>query len=64
MLGNLLNPKAGIIFVTVVGIGAFAGMLALFIHSVATLGKLYSEQIESIDAGPIEAITALLRKGV
>lgn len=47
-----------IIFVTVVGIGPFAGMLALFIHSVASLGKLYSEQIESIDPGPMEAITA------
>lgn len=47
-----------IIFVTVVGIGPFAGMLALAIHSIATLGKLYSEQIESIDPGPIEAITA------
>ena len=41
-----------IIFVTVVGIGPFAGMLALFVHSVASLGKLYSEQIESIDPGP------------
>ena len=47
-----------IIFVTVVGIGPFAGMLALFVHSVASLGKLYSEQIESIDPGPMEAITA------
>ncbi len=47
-----------IIFVTVVGIGPFAGMLALFVHSVASLGKLYSEQIENIDPGPMEAITA------
>lgn len=47
-----------VIFVAAVGIGPFAGVLALTIHSIATLGKLYSEAIESIDPGPIEAITA------
>jgi phosphonate ABC transporter permease subunit PhnE len=48
----------GIVFVIWVGIGPFAGVLALTLHSIASLGKLYSEQIESIDAGPIEAILA------
>jgi phosphonate transport system permease protein len=47
-----------IIFVIVVGLGPFAGVLALTVHSIAALGKLYSEQIESIDPGPIEAIQA------
>jgi len=47
-----------IIFVVWVGLGPFAGVLALAVHSVAALGKLYSEAVESIDAGPIEAITA------
>lgn len=46
----------GIVFVIWVGIGPFAGVLALALHSVASLGKLYSEQIESIDSGPIEAL--------
>lgn len=46
------------VFAVWVGIGPFAGVLALGIHSIASLGKLYSEQIESIDPGPIEAITA------
>ncbi len=46
------------VFAVWVGIGPFAGVLALALHSIASLGKLYSEQIESIDAGPIEAITA------
>jgi len=46
------------VFAVWVGIGPFAGVLALALHSVASLGKLYSEQIESIDPGPIEAITA------
>ncbi len=47
-----------VIFVVWVGIGPFAGVLALTLHSVAALAKLYSEAIESIDPGPIEAITA------
>jgi phosphonate transport system permease protein len=47
-----------IIFVIVVGLGPFAGILALTVHSIAALGKLYSESIESIDPGPIEAIQA------
>jgi len=54
-----IEPIAwGIIFAAWVGIGPFAGMLALAVHSVAALGKLYSEQVESIDMGPVEAITA------
>ncbi|NIM95701.1 MAG: phosphonate ABC transporter, permease protein PhnE, partial [Anaerolineales bacterium] len=47
-----------IIFVIVVGLGPFAGILALTVHSIAALGKLYSESIESINPGPIEAIQA------
>ena len=47
-----------IIFTIWVGVGPFAGMLALFVHSVAALGKLYSEAIESIDPGPVEAVRA------
>lgn len=41
-----------------VGLGNMAGIIALTIHSVAALGKLYSEEIEHIDPGPVEAITA------
>ena len=47
-----------IIFSVWVGIGPFAGMLALMIHSIAALTKLYSEQIENIDPGPVEAVKA------
>ncbi len=46
----------GIVFVIWVGVGPFAGVLALTLHSIASLGKLYSEQVENIDSGPIEAI--------
>ena len=47
-----------IIFVNIVGLGPFAGMLAITIHTVAALGKLFSEVVEGIDPGPIEAIHA------
>ncbi len=47
-----------VVFAVWVGIGPFAGVLALGMHSIAALGKLYSEQVESIDTGPIEAVTA------
>lgn len=47
-----------IVFVVFVGLGPFAGMLALSVHTVAALAKLYSEVIEGIDPGPIEAMQA------
>ncbi len=48
----------GIVFVIWVSIGPFAGILALTLHSIAALGKLFSEQVEGIDEGPVEAIIA------
>jgi len=39
------------------GIGTAAGVIGLAFHNVGVLGKLYSEAIEGIDAGPLEAIT-------
>jgi phosphonate ABC transporter permease subunit PhnE len=47
-----------IVFVIWVGIGPFAGSLALALHTIAALAKLYSEQVESILPGPLEAVTA------
>lgn len=48
-----------IIFVVIVGLGPFAGMLAVTVHTVAALAKLFSELIEGIDPGPIEAMQAV-----
>lgn len=47
-----------IIFIKAVGPGSFAGVLALGLHSIGMLGKLYSESIENLDMGPSEALTA------
>lgn len=47
-----------VIMCIIVGIGPLAGALALSIHGIGALGKLYSEAIESIEHGPIEAVMA------
>ena len=41
-----------------VGIGPFAGMMALWIHSIASLTKQYSEFVESVNDGPMEGISS------
>jgi phosphonate transport system permease protein len=48
-----------LILVAAVGLGPFAGALAMAVHSVADLGKLYSEAIENADQGPIEALESV-----
>ncbi|HEY9075369.1 MAG TPA: phosphonate ABC transporter, permease protein PhnE [Anaerolineaceae bacterium] len=48
----------GLMVIVWVGLGSFAGVIALTIHSMAALGKLYSEEIEHIDLGPVEAVQA------
>nr|WP_261807586.1 phosphonate ABC transporter, permease protein PhnE [Paenibacillus sp. N3.4] len=48
-----------LIFIKAVGPGAFAGVMALGLHSVGMLGKLYAEAIENMDMGPTEAMTAV-----
>ena len=47
-----------LMFVTAVGLGPFAGMLALGLHTGGVLGKLLSETIESIDPGQVEGVSA------
>lgn len=47
-----------LIFIVAVGLGPFAGVLALFVHTAGTLGKLFSEAIEAIEPGPVEGIRA------
>lgn len=47
-----------LIFVAVIGLGPFAGVLALAVHTFGYLGKLISEAIEAIDPGPVEGVSA------
>ena len=48
-----------LIFVAWVGLGPFPGMLAMAIHSIGMLGKLFSEAIENIDKGQVEALQSV-----
>ena len=47
-----------IVLLAIFGPGNAAGVFGLAFHNIGVMGKLYSEAIESIDAGPLEAITA------
>lgn len=49
----------GAIFVAIVGIGPVAGVLALSVFTFGVVVKLFYEAIETIDPGPIEALTAV-----
>ena len=59
---NILRSIEPLIYVIIasiwIGLGPFAGTLALALHTVVSLAKLYSEAIESIDTGPLEAVNA------
>jgi phosphonate transport system permease protein len=47
------------LFIVAVGLGPFAGVLALFVHTTGTLAKLFSEAVVAIDERPVEGIRAM-----
>nr|WP_029192501.1 phosphonate ABC transporter, permease protein PhnE [Paenibacillus harenae] len=47
-----------LMFIKAVGPGSFAGVLALGLHSIGMLGKLFADEIENMDKGPVEALVA------
>jgi phosphonate transport system permease protein len=46
-----------LLFVTAVGLGPFPGALALSVHSVGMLGRLFAETIEHMEMAPIDALS-------
>ena len=46
------------LFIVAVGLGPFAGVLALAVHTTGTLAKLFSDAVEAIDPRPVEGIRA------
>lgn len=46
------------LFVVAVGLGPFAGVMAVFVHTTGVLAKLFSEAVEAIEEGPVEGIRA------
>jgi phosphonate ABC transporter permease subunit PhnE len=59
---NFLRSIEALLYIAIffywVGFGSFPGMLALAVTTFGLIGKLFSEAIENIDEGPLEAITA------
>lgn len=47
-----------LLFVVAVGLGPFAGVMALFVHNLGIFAKLFSEAVEAIDPRPVEGIRA------
>ena len=45
-----------LLFIVAVGLGPFAGVMALFVHTTGTLAKLFSEAVEAVDRRPVEGI--------
>jgi phosphonate transport system permease protein len=45
-----------LLFVVAVGLGPFAGVLALWVHTTGVLAKLFSEAVEAIDPQPVEGL--------
>ena len=56
MLRAINELVFALIFIAAVGLGPFAGVLALFIHTTGIIAKLFSEAVEAIDPGPVEGI--------
>jgi phosphonate transport system permease protein len=46
------------LFIVAVGLGPFAGVMALWIHTTGVLAKLFSEAVEAIDPRPVEGVRA------
>ncbi len=52
------------LFVVAVGLGPFAGVLALWVHTTGILAKLFAEAVEAIDPSPVEGIRATGARGI
>jgi phosphonate transport system permease protein len=58
MLRSVPDLVVGTLFIVAVGLGPFAGVMALAISTSGVLGKLFSEAVEAIDRGPVEGVRA------
>jgi len=58
ILRSVPDLVIGTVFVVAVGLGPFAGVMALALNTGGVLGKLFSEAVEAIDKGPVEGVRA------
>ena len=58
LLRSVNEMVFAMLFIAAVGLGPFAGVLALTLHTLGSLSKLFSEVVEAIDPQPVEGIRA------
>jgi phosphonate transport system permease protein len=58
VLRSVPDLVVGAVFVVAIGLGPFAGVMALAVNTGGVLGKLFSEAVEAIDRGPVEGVRA------
>lgn len=58
LIRSIPDLVVAIIFITAVGLGPFAGVMAMMFNTGGVLAKLFSEAVESIDKGPVEGVRA------
>ncbi|QIM16188.1 phosphonate ABC transporter, permease protein PhnE [Leucobacter insecticola] len=59
VIRSLPDLVFALMFVSAVGLGPFAGILAMTIGSIGSIGKVFAEAMESVDAGPMTAMRAV-----
>lgn len=58
LLRSIPDLVIGTLFIVAVGLGPFAGVMALTLNTAGVLAKLFSEAVEAIDKGPVEGVRA------
>jgi phosphonate transport system permease protein len=58
LLRSIPDLVIGTLFIVAVGLGPFAGVMALALNTAGVLAKLFSEAVESIDRGPVDGVRA------
>ena len=58
LLRSIPDLVSATLFIVAVGLGPLAGVLAIGLNTAGVLAKLFSEAVESIDAGPIDGVKA------
>jgi phosphonate transport system permease protein len=58
LIRSVPDLVVALIFITAVGLGPFAGVMAIMFNTGGVLAKLFAEAVESIDRGPVEGVRA------
>ena len=58
LIRSIPDLVLAVIFITAVGLGPFAGVMAMMFNTGGVLAKLFAESVEAIDKGPVEGVRA------